>query len=388
MKIKKLVMTALVILAMVYVGIIGFKLYDEHNYRIALYKEENYIEVNDNKYLSYHKKYKEAPIQDVIDIVNNGLDNYDYSSYLLDIIDDENTISENVGKYLSFIKNNDAYSIHQTILIVNNYFDKIEGYDLSQLLNFAEERYYINKNLKRYLDYYQNNSDMSVRQIIEAVNCNRDREFYKDVYPTDTNDKFLLLVNKYYYLSNEFIPNDLVYFDSKYVDGNYNPQLVKEAYDAFIEMHDVAYDDGYDIKISGINAYRDYWQQEKTYKYYEDVYGTEGADTCSARAGFSEHQTGLTIDTTVYKSDGSSFDSFEEEYRWLRNNSWQYGFIFRYQGEKEFYTGYEEEQWHYRYVGIEVAQYIHDNEITFDEYYEYFIKDNNISEDDFVNLFK
>ena len=387
MKTKKLLMTALVIFALVYVGIIGIKLYDDHKYKLALYEEENYIEVNDNKYLSYHKKYKEATIQDVIDIVNNGLDVYDYSTYLLDIIDDDNTKYDNIEKYLSYIKDNTDYNIHQTILIVNNYFDKLEGYDLNQLLSFAEEKYYINKNLKRYLDYYHNNSDISYRQVIEAVNCNRDREFYKDIYPTDTSDKLLLLVNKYYYLSNDYIPDNLIYFDSKYVDGDYSPQLVKEAYEAFIEMHDAAYEGGYDIKISSINAYRDYWQQEKTYKFYEGVYGTEGADTCSARAGFSEHQTGLTIDTTVYKPDGSSFDSFEQEYRWLRNNSWQFGFIFRYQGEKEFYTGYEEEQWHYRYVGKNVALYIHDNGITFDEYYEFFIKDNNISEIDFVNLF-
>ena len=50
------------------------------------------------------------------------------------------------------------------------------------------------------------------------------------------------------------------------------------------------------------------------------------------------------------------------------------GYILRYPKGKEAITGYDYESWHYRYVGTEVAQKIHDLDITFDEYYTYFVK--------------
>ncbi len=387
MKLKKLLMTALVIFALVYGFIIGKGLYDDHQYKLALQTIDGYLPNNETDYVNYHKLYKDAPNEDVIFIVNNGLNDFEYSETLVEIINDENTDLNKISDYLKYLSNNPSYDVHQTVLIINNYFDKLSNIDLNELLKFADEKYYINKNIIRYIDYYQNNIDLTYREVIEAVNCNRDRDYYTETISTNVDVGLLILVNKYYYLSSDYIPNDLVYFDSKYVYGSGQPQLVQEAYDAFIEMHNDALIDNYDIMISSINAFRDYQQQEKTYKHYEDAYGTAGADTCSARPGYSEHQTGLTIDTTCFKADGTSFDTFEEEYRWLRNNSWKYGFIYRYQGEEEFYTGYEEEQWHYRYVGKEIAQYIHDSGITFDEYYEYFVKDNSITESEFVSMF-
>ncbi len=387
MKLKKLLMTALVIFALIYGFVIGKGLYDDHQYKLTLQSTEGYLSENESKYIRYHKSYEDAPNKDVILIVNNGLNDFEYSETLVEIIEDDNANLSKVSEYIEYLSNNPTFDVHQTVLIINNYFDKLSGFDLDELLKFADEKYYINKNLKRYLEYYQSDNKLTYREVIEAVNCNRDSEYYTNTIEANTNDGLLMLVNKYYYLSSEYVPNNLVYFDSNYVYGSGQPQLVQEAYDAFVEMHNDALNDDYDIMISNINAFRDYQQQEKTYKYYENAYGTAGADTCSARPGYSEHQTGLTIDTICLKNDGSSFDTFEEEYRWLRNNSWKYGYIYRYQGEKEFYTGYEEEQWHYRYVGKEVAHYIYNNEMTFDEYYEYFVKDNAITESEFVSMF-
>ena len=55
------------------------------------------------------------------------------------------------------------------------------------------------------------------------------------------------------------------------------------------------------------------------------------------------------------------------------DNCYKYGFILRYPNNKTNLTGYIFEEWHYRYVGIDVATYIHENKITYDEYYTYFI---------------
>ena len=68
-------------------------------------------------------------------------------------------------------------------------------------------------------------------------------------------------------------------------------------------------------------------------------------------------------------------DEFEqtEEFRWLNENAYKYGFILRYPKEKEHITGYKYEPWHYRYVGVEYAKK-YDEGITFDEYYAYYLK--------------
>ena len=58
----------------------------------------------------------------------------------------------------------------------------------------------------------------------------------------------------------------------------------------------------------------------------------------------------------------------DQEYNWLVNNSYKYGFILRYLKGKEEITGYQFEPWHYRYVGIDVAKELYDLNITYDEY--------------------
>ena len=58
----------------------------------------------------------------------------------------------------------------------------------------------------------------------------------------------------------------------------------------------------------------------------------------------------------------------------MKENAHKYGFILRYPKGKELITGYSYEPWHYRYVGVEIANEIKKLGITFDEYYAYFVK--------------
>ncbi len=382
MKLKKLILTLLLFMLGGYIGIFANNYYQDYKYLQVLKIEKNYLVDNKKEYLNYHHRYDEASDEDVLRIINNDFQNLPYDEKLKDILSDSQCIDGNIGSYYAY---NSNFNFHQNILIINNYLDKLDGYDLGYLLKFVQEKYYINKNLKRYLDYARINQQLSTREIIETVNCNCDRAYYTDTQPTNTTYGNLMLCNKYYYLSEDYVPNNLVVLDEKYSSAG--AKLVKEAYDAFVEMHDAALKDDYYIVANGDNAYRSYQHQQKTYDFYKSIYGVEGADTCSARAGYSEHQTGLTIDTAANKTDGTEFLTYEEEYRWLRENSWKYGFIFRYQEDKEFYTGYQCEQWHYRYVGKDVAEYIHDNDITFDEYYQFFVADNSITEEKFLKMF-
>ena len=122
----------------------------------------------------------------------------------------------------------------------------------------------------------------------------------------------------------------------------------------------------YQIYIYGGSGYRSYSYQQNLYDRYVSQNGKKEADTFSARAGFSEHQTGLAMDILNHKWD--YIDESDKEYTWLINNSYKYGYILRYLKNKEHITGYIYEPWHFRYVGIELATEITKLGITYDEY--------------------
>ena len=90
--------------------------------------------------------------------------------------------------------------------------------------------------------------------------------------------------------------------------------------------------------------------------------------------GASEYQTVLTLD--IFSKDNSNKNTFKdtEVFKWLKDNSYKFGFILRYPEDKVNVTGYGYESWHYRYVGKKIAKYIYENNITFEEYYAYYIE--------------
>ncbi len=101
-----------------------------------------------------------------------------------------------------------------------------------------------------------------------------------------------------------------------------------------------------------------------------EKHGEAEANTFSARPGQSEHQTGLCTDVSSpsvnYQLTTDYADT--EEGRWLAEHCHEYGFIIRFPLGKEEITGYQYEPWHIRYVGTEAAAYIHQEQITLEEY--------------------
>ena len=178
----------------------------------------------------------------------------------------------------------------------------------------------------------------------------------------DVNDN-TLLVNKNNEINKNYIPNDLEEINIKY--ANKNKFLRKEAKEHFEKLAHDANLLGY--KIIAVSAYRDYDYQDKLYNNYVSTYGLEYADMCSAKAGYSEHQTGLAIDVMGSNNDYNKF-SESKEFEWMKNNAHLYGFILRYPKGKENITGYKYEPWHYRYVGIDNAYKIFNNNLTLEEY--------------------
>ena len=177
---------------------------------------------------------------------------------------------------------------------------------------------------------------------------------------------------KYYYLDASYEPGELISIPTTHAWGEYGSQKVnKVTYDAFMNLWNASHDQGYYLMVS--SSYRTHKKQEAVYKDYQDSRGTDYADSIAARPGFSEHQTGYTLDMFEMGYTQKTFHT-SESYNWLINNAHKYGFILRYPEDKEDITGYSFESWHYRYVGITAATYIYENNITFDEYYAYFVK--------------
>ena len=120
------------------------------------------------------------------------------------------------------------------------------------------------------------------------------------------------------------------------------------------------------LKIYAGSTYRSYDYQLGLYNRYVAQDGFAEAETYSARAGYSEHQLGLAVD--ILNGRWSYLSETDKEYDWLINNSYKYGYILRYPRNKEYVTGYVFEDWHFRYLGIELATKVYESNLTYDEY--------------------
>ena len=220
--------------------------------------------------------------------------------------------------------------------------------------------FYKEEKKEEYLRYKEENN-LPLKESIIKVNIGLNNPFYTNTKKTK-EEGILTLVNKYNYVSRDYIPKDLINVNGLKIN--------KEAYESFLKMKEDMKKDDLSIRI--ISAYRDYNYQENLYNSYLKKEKQSIVDTYSARAGFSEHHTGLAIDVDNGKLN---FDNFylTKEFTWMQDNAHKYGFILRYPKDKEDITGYSYEPWHYRYVGKEIAEYIKKHNSTYEEYYYEFI---------------
>ena len=152
------------------------------------------------------------------------------------------------------------------------------------------------------------------------------------------------------------------YIASSYRTYSYQSQLYNtKAFGIFMEM-------GYTN-----SDYDKYGTEEGTEVYNAYQLAAEKAKKYTAAPGASEHQLGLAVDIWDKERDRlGSYSYMNEEFRtWLEEHSWEYGFIQRYPSKKCLRTGWDE-PWHYRYVGVEVAKFIKENDICYEEFYKHY----------------
>lgn len=144
--------------------------------------------------------------------------------------------------------------------------------------------------------------------------------------------------------------------------ANYNPGVDQTASTALKQLQQAASTAGHNIPL--ISGFRSYSRQQTLYNNYVARDGQALADTYSARPGHSEHQTGLAFDVGKLDDNYGSTPAGI----WLKESCHKYGFIIRYPKGKESITGYQYEPWHIRYVGVEHATKIMNQNITLEEY--------------------
>ena len=239
---------------------------------------------------------------------------------------------------------------------------KLENIDYIDISNYYEYKNFDVSKIDRYNAYYEDNN-YNYEDVVTYVNINLDLPVYTDTLEVDDPNSLLVLVNKYHYLPDGYEPDDLEYLDGYY--GNSVPVrgIIKEP---FLELQKAAEEEA-GIDFMPTTAYRGYSFQATLYNNYVASDGVAAADTYSARPGYSEHQTGLAIDLKN-TALGDGIRLTDEDYEWLSNNAYRWGFIIRFPEDKTDITGYQFENWHIRYVGMDAAKIIYENDLTLEEY--------------------
>ena len=254
--------------------------------------------------------------------------------------------------------------IHISADMISNYYTDI----ISRILYNCTNNDFYPENFTRYYTYACYNPWLDASDVIKNVNIGLDKKYFDDAVIISDTSSTNMLVNKLNRLPQNFTPENLVPVYSMYTkDSGRKHYLNSEAYTKYVEMYDAAAKEGLYLKI--VSSYRTEDYQRGLYNSYLKNNGFAHAEKYSARPGYSEHQTGLAVDIN------SLYVSFEnsKEYKWLKEHAHEYGFIERYQKGKEYITGYAYEPWHYRYVGIDAAKIIHEQNITFEEYYAKYV---------------
>ncbi len=205
--------------------------------------------------------------------------------------------------------------------------------------------------------------------LMRAYSDNNRKEVYK---PEEDYEWALYLIDSEHPLPASFSA------ELKEVDRTF--MLDARCADYAKAMIEAAEKDGVDLIV--VSAYRSVEKQAENFKIYNDTLIKKGFSPSEAykktaaeiaMPGASEHNAGLALDILTedwWETHDDITDDFEntEEFIWLWENAWKYGFILRYPKNYENVTGFSYEPWHYRFVGTYHAEMIYRSGVCLEDY--------------------
>lgn len=176
-----------------------------------------------------------------------------------------------------------------------------------------------------------------------------------------TDRELLQKYSKIYFLNENYVPDSLIDIGPEFLTTkNKAMQIHTKVLPYLQKMIETASSSGQIIKVA--SAYRSFGEQAILKSQYKVTYGS-GANTFSADQGYSEHQLGTAVDFSTPRL-GPDFSGFgkTDAYKWLLENAHTYGFTLSYPKDNGYYMF---EPWHWRFVGVELATRLHDNDKYF-----------------------
>ncbi len=173
----------------------------------------------------------------------------------------------------------------------------------------------------------------------------------------NTDPQLLQKYSKIYFLNENYIPAELSLIEPDFLlNKTKSIQIhtkVKPYLEAFIRA---ARADNIDISV--LSGFRSFGTQASLKSQYRVTYGANTSNSFSAEQGYSEHQLGTAVDFTT-KKIGEKLVGFDTTpaYTWLTQNAYRFGFILSYPQNNRYYIF---EPWHWRFVGVYLATYLHD----------------------------
>jgi D-alanyl-D-alanine carboxypeptidase len=175
------------------------------------------------------------------------------------------------------------------------------------------------------------------------------------------------LVNRDRPLPDGYVPPDLVTPNVPLKPDTGATQVTAATAAAFEAMLADAAAAGFQLQLN--SGYRSYEQQQMLYDRFVQDYGAEVAAQRVAPPGTSEHQTGLAADVGLVGLPDDQLFGDTDASVWVADHAHEYGFIIRYPPDKAHITGYDNEPWHLRYVGLELAAELHASGLTMEEHF-------------------
>lgn len=175
------------------------------------------------------------------------------------------------------------------------------------------------------------------------------------------------VVNRDRPLPDGYVPPDLVTPSVPLKPDTGATQVSAATATAFEAMLSDAADAGFELQLN--SGYRSQEQQQMLYDRFVQDLGPEVAAQRVAPPGTSEHQTGLAADVGLVGLPDDQLFGDTEASAWVAEHAHEYGFVIRYPPDKAHITGYDNEPWHLRYVGVELAAELHASGLTMEEHF-------------------